>query len=133
VIHEARIIPLDGRPHVNGVITSYAGDSRGRWEGRTLVVETTNLNGRTNLTGNGGDRPTSQIRIVERYALTEPDVLSYEATIDDSGTWTRPWTVAFPRKRDATYQLHEYACHEGNYGLTNILRAARAAEAGGDK
>jgi hypothetical protein len=128
VIHDARVIPLDGRPHVNGAIASYAGDARGRWEGGTLVVETTNLNGRTNLTGNGGDRTTSQTKVVERYALAERDVLSYEATIDDPGTWTRPWTIAFPRKRDANYRLHEYACHEGNYSLANILSASRAAD-----
>ena len=133
VIHDARLIPLDGRRHVSAAIASYAGDSRGRWEGRTLVVETTNLNGGTNLTGNGGDRPTSQIKIIERYALTDRDVLWYEATIDDPGTWTRPWTIAFPRKRDATHRLHEYACHEGNYSVANMLRTSRAAETGASK
>jgi hypothetical protein len=127
-IHEARVIPLDGRAHVSGAIVTYAGDSRGRWEGRTLVVETTNFNGQSNLNGNAGERPTMQLRLIERYTLTD-DVLSYEATITDPATWTRPWTVAFPRKRDASDRVFEYACHEGNYGIANILRASRAAEA----
>ena len=128
-IHEARVIPLDGRPHVGGAVATYAGDSRGRWEGRTLVVETTNFNGQTNLNGNAGERPTTQLEVIERYTLTDGGVLWYEATINDPATWTRPWTVAFPRTRDASYHLFEYACHEGNYGVANILRASRAAEA----
>jgi hypothetical protein len=128
-IHEARVIPLDGRSHVVSSIATYAGDSRGRWEGRTLVVETTNFNGQSNLNGNAGERPTTQLKVIERYTRTDDDVLSYEATINDPATWTRPWTVAFPRKRDASYRVFEYACHEGNYGIANILRASRAAEA----
>jgi len=127
VIHEARVIPLDGRAHVDASITSYAGDSRGRWEGRTLVVETTNVNGATALTGDSAPL-TAQLSVVERYTLADRDHLSYEATIDDPGTWTRPWTLAFPRQRDQRHGLYEYACHEGNYGLANILRASRAAD-----
>jgi hypothetical protein len=127
VIHEARVIPLDGRAHGNAAITSYAGESRGRWEGRTLVVESTNFNGATSLTGDSAPL-TTRLSVVERYTLTDRDRLSYEATIDDPGTWTRPWTVGFPRQRDEHHPLHEYACHEGNYGLANILRASRAAE-----
>jgi len=130
VIHDARVIPLDGRPHVGGAITSHAGDSRGRWEGNTLIVETTNLNGLTNLTGNGGERPTVQTKVTERYTLVNRDALWYEATLDDPGTWTRPWTMAFPRNRDPGYRLYEYACHEGNYSAANMLRASRAAETG---
>jgi hypothetical protein len=128
-IHEVRVIPLDGRAHVGGAIATYAGDSRGRWEGRTLVVETINFNGQSNLNGNAGERPTVQLKVIERYTLTDDDVLSYEATINDPATWTLPWTVAFPRKRDARDRVFEYACHEGNYGIANILRASRAAEA----
>jgi hypothetical protein len=128
-IHEARVIPLDGRAHVGGAIATDAGDSRGRWEGRTLVVETTNFNGQSNLNGNAGERPTTELKVIERYTLTDGDVLWYEATINDPATWTRPWTVAFPRQRDESHGLYEYACHEGNYGLANILRASRAAEA----
>jgi hypothetical protein len=100
---------------------------------RRTATWTARRNGRTNLTGDGGDRTSARTKVVERYALTERDVLSYEATIDDPGTWTRPWTIAFPRRRDANYSLHEYACHEGNHALANILRASRAAEAGGSK
>jgi hypothetical protein len=133
VIHETRVIPLDGRPHPSERITSDSGDSRGRWEGSTLIVETTNLSGRTNLTGNAGDRLTVRAKVVERYTLTDRDHLSYEATIDDPGTWTRPWTVAFPRTRDESHGLYEYACHEGNYSLANILRASRAAESSTSK
>jgi hypothetical protein len=128
VIHEARIVPLDGRPRGSAVIRSYMGDSRGRWVGRTLVVETTNMNGGTNLTGNGGGRPTDQVRITERFTLTDSNTLAYEATINDPGTWIQPWTIAFPRRREANTTLYEYACHEGNYGLPNILSASRAAE-----
>ena len=132
VIHEARVIPLDGRTHVNGAIRTYAGDSRGRWEGRTLVVETTNLNGATGLTGDSAP-VTQQVTVVERYTLIDSDHLSYEATINDPGTWTRPWTIAFPRQRDARHALYEYACHEGNYSLANVLRASRATEASASK
>jgi hypothetical protein len=132
ILHEARVIPLDGRSHVSGGITSYAGDSRGRWEGRTLVVETTNLNGQISLSGDSAP-PTAQVTIIERYTRIDRDHLSYEATIDDPGTWTRPWTVAFPRTRDESHGLYEYACHEGNYSLANILRASRAAEASTSK
>jgi hypothetical protein len=129
-IHEAQIVPLNGSPHVSPNIRTYAGDSRGHWDGRTLVVETSNFNGGTNLTGNAGGRPTDQIRVTERFTLIDPNTLWYEATIDDPGTWTQPWTLAFPRKREPTGALYEYACHEGNYGLANILRASRAAELG---
>jgi hypothetical protein len=128
VIHQARIVPLNGRPHLSAAITSYMGDSRGRWDGRTLVVETTNMNGGTNLTGNGGSRPTDRVTLTERFTLIDPNTLSYEATITDPGTWTSPWTVAFPRTRAPNDTLYEYACHEGNYGLSNILSASRAAE-----
>jgi hypothetical protein len=128
VIHEARVIPLDGRPHVGRAIKSYMGDSRGRWDGRTLVVETTNMNGGTNLTGNGGGRPSDQVTVTERFTRTDANTLSYDATLNDPGTWTRPWTVAFPRRRQSSDALYEYACHEGNYGLPNILSASRAAE-----
>jgi len=91
VIHEARVIPLDGRAHVREGIATYAGDSRGRWEGRTLVVETRNMNGRSNLSGNAGEQPTARTKVIERYTLTGGDTLWYEATIDDPGAWTRPW------------------------------------------
>ena len=126
-IHDTRIVWLDGRPTVTRALNSYMGDSRGRWDGESLIVTTSNLNGRTNLLGNVG--PTSdRATLIERYTLVTHDALSYEATIDDPGTWTRPWTLSLPRKRDANSAVLESACHEGNYGLSNILRAARAQE-----
>jgi len=130
MVHEARVIPLDGRPHVSSVIQSYMGDSRGRWEGDTLVVETTNFNGRTGSYGRNGDgNPTSTaLRLVERFRLRDANTLLYEVLVDDPQTWVRPWKVAFPLSRDDRYVLYEYACHEGNYALRNILSAARAAE-----
>ena len=129
MIHETRIIPLDGRPHVSRVLSAYMGDSRGRWEGDTLVVETTNLNGQTGVGANGRALYTSDaLRLVERFTRTSDTTLQYEVTIDDPDTWTRPWTMAFPLTRDPAYGMFEYACHEGNYGLRNILSAARAAE-----
>jgi hypothetical protein len=129
MIHETRIIPLDGRPHVSEAIRPYMGDPRGRWEGDTLVVETTNFNGKTGSYGRNGDgNPTSEaLRLVERFRLSDADTLQYEVTIEDPLTWLRPWTVAFPLTRDEDYAIYEYACHEGNYAMANMLQAARAA------
>lgn len=131
MIHEARIIPLDGRRHVSSAISSYMGDARGRWEGDTLVVETTNFNGRTGSYGRNGDgNPTStSLKLVERFRLQDAQTLLYEVRVDDPETWVRPWTVAFPLRRDDDYVIYEYACHEGNYAMQNILSAARAADA----
>jgi hypothetical protein len=130
MIHEARVIPLDRRPHLSPAIQSYMGDPRGRWEGETLVVETTNFNGRTgSFARNGDGNPTSTaLRLVERFRLRDAGTLLYEVLVDDPQTFTRPWKVAFPLTRDESYVLYEYACHEGNYAIANILRAARAAE-----
>jgi hypothetical protein len=128
VIHETRIVPLDGRSHVSPRLKMYGGDSRGRWEGRTLVVTTRNFNGVTSLQGNAGGRPSERLTVVERFTLVDSNTLLYEATYDDPETWTRPWTVRFPRKRDVSGAVYEYACHEGNYGVANILSAARATE-----
>jgi hypothetical protein len=106
------------------------GDSRGWWEEETLVVETTNFNGRTGSYARNGDgNPTSTVlRLVERFRLRDARTLLYEVVVNDPQTWVRPWKVAFPLSRDESYVLYEYACHEGNYALANILRAARAAE-----
>jgi hypothetical protein len=130
MVHEARIIPLDQHSHIAPAIQSYMGDPRGWWEGQTLVVETTNFNGRTGSYARNGDgNPTSTVlRLVERFRLQDNDTLQYEVLIEDPQTWLRPWKVAFPLRRDESYQLYEYACHEGNYALRNILSAARAAE-----
>jgi hypothetical protein len=130
MIHEARIIPLDGRRHVSTAIRSYMGDARGRWEGDTLVVETTNFNGLTGSYARNGDgNPTSaSLRLVERFRLQDANTLLYDVRVEDPQTWTRPWTVSFPLRRDDKYVIYEYACHEGNYAMQNILSAARAAE-----
>ena len=130
MIHETRVIPLDGRPHIGSAIRSYMGDARGRWDGHTLVVETTNFNGKTGSYGrNGNGNPTSEsMKLIERFTRRNADTLDYSVTVDDPRTWTRPWTVAFPLTRDRGYAMYEYACHEGNYAIANILRGFRAAE-----
>ena len=129
MIHEARVIPVDGRPHLPQTMKSYMGDSRGRWDGNTLIVETTNFNGDTGARGNGNNFPMSQsLRLIERFTRLDADTLQYEVTIDDPKTWVRSWKVAYPLKLDPDYQLFEYACHEGNYGLQNILTGARATD-----
>jgi hypothetical protein len=131
MIHDTRIIPLDGRAPVSGAVQMHMGLPRGRWEGDTLVVETANFNGTIGVTGNGRLMPTSDaLRMVERFTRTGPDSIQYEATIDDPKTWTGPWRVSFPLRRDDDYGFYEYACHEGNNAMPNILSGARAAERG---
>ncbi len=130
MVHEARVISLDGRPHVADAHRGYMGDSRGHWEGNTLVVETTNFNGKFGARGNGNNMPMSDaLRVVERFTRVDAATLDYRITVDDPKTWTKPWTVAYPMKLDNDYEMFEYACHEGNYGMSNILSGARAAEA----
>jgi hypothetical protein len=117
-----RIIPLDGRPHQPPHVRSWLGDSRGRWEGDTLVVETTNFTEKRNVRGS-----SDGLRLVERFRRTRDDVILYEFTATDPSTWASPWSGEVPmRKMDGL--LYEYACHEGNYTLGNVMRAARAAE-----
>jgi hypothetical protein len=126
VIHDVRIIPVDGRPHVGQQLRQWWGDSRGRWEGDTLVVDVTNFTDKTFGTQQsvGGFRGGGKdMHIVERFRLNKDDVLEYRATVTDPRSFTRPWTMAVPLVRDNS-ELFEYACHEGNYGLENILRAA---------
>ena len=135
MIHEARVIPLDARPHVGAAIREYMGDSRGHWEGATLVIETTNYTDKTSIGSNGvgyngeGGRHTQALRTVERITRIDDHTLSYEATVDDPQTWTKPWTMRIELKRDSKYQFLEYACHEGNYAMKDILSGARAGEA----
>ena len=128
MIHETRIIPLDDRPRVASNIRFYMGDARGRWEGNTLVVETTNIHGRTAYRN-----ASEKLRIVERFTPVDASTLRWEIRFEDPDTWQRPWAFAMPLKRDASQALFEYACHEGNRGLENILRAARAEEAAAGK
>jgi hypothetical protein len=132
MIHETRIIALDRRPHLSPAIRSYMGDPRGHWEGNTLVVQTTNFNGRTGAQANGNLLMTSDaLELVERFTRTGPDTIQYQVTVNDPKTWTRPWAVAFPLRRDPGYKIFEYACHEGNHAMSNILSAARAEEGRG--
>ena len=129
MIHESRIVPLDGRAHVSGDVKSYLGDSRGHWDGDTLVVETTNFTDRTGVSLNGGGvRNSEALKVTERFTRTADDTMLYAITIDDPGTWTAPFTMQYPLKRDDSYGMYEYACHEGNYALHNILSGARADE-----
>jgi len=129
MIHETRIIPLQGRAHLAPVIRQYMGDSIGRFEGDTLVVETTNLTSKTGAGANGRAIFHSEaLRLTERFTRTDADTIQYEMTIDDPVMWTRPWTLSFPLKQDPGYGMFEYACHEGNYGLRNILSGSRADE-----
>jgi hypothetical protein len=129
MIHEVRIIPLDGRGTLPDNMKSYMGSSRGRWEGNTLVVRTTNLNGKTGMQGNGMMLiPSDSLVLEERFTPISANVLQYEVTVDDPKTWTAPWKVSFPLKRDSEYQMFEYACHEGNHAMRNILSGSRADE-----
>lgn len=130
MVHEARVIPLDGSPHIGSNVRSYMGDSRGRWEGNTLVVETTNfLPSKTGIGLNGGGTPTSDaLKLTERFTRVGPNMINYEMTIDDPKTYTKPWKVAFPITQEPGYENFEYACHEGNNAMFNSLSGARALE-----
>jgi hypothetical protein len=123
-IHDVRVIPLDGRSRLGDDIRQWNGDSRGHWEGNTLVVETTNYSDKTQLRF-----PSStSTRAVERFTRVADDVIDYQFTINDPTVYTRPWTAVRPMTRLANYRIYEYACHEGNYALSGILAGARAAE-----
>jgi hypothetical protein len=132
MIHNARIIPLDGRPHMNGNVGQWEGDPRGRWEGNTLVIESTNFKAVDNMRSpNGRARQSPKRRVVERLTLVDADTLKYSVTVDDPETYTAPFTIAFPYRRDNSYQQFEYACHENNYSVPNSLKGARTLEADG--
>jgi len=125
MIHETRVIPLDGRPHVGKGLQTYIGDSRGHWDGDTLVVETTNLN---NKTGTGGGYFSDAAVLTERFRRIAKDELTYDLTVNDPKTWTAPFTIHMPYKEDKNYTIYEYACHEGNYMMIDALTGARALE-----
>jgi hypothetical protein len=122
MIHEHRMIPLDGRQHVNSDIRLWQGDSRGRWEGNTLVVETTNFNDKRNFQGS-----SENMRLIERFTRVAPDTLVYEYTVDDPATFSKPWTARLPMVRNQDY-IYEYACHEGNYAMPHGLEGQRNIE-----
>ena len=122
MVHDIRIVPLDGRPHLPANITQWHGDPRGHWEGDTLVIESTNFSKKSNFR-----RSSENLRLVERFTRISAELLQYEFTVEDPTTWVRPWSVAFPMVI-ADQPMYEFACHEGNYGLRNILGAARHLE-----
>jgi hypothetical protein len=137
MIHDARVIPIDGiagRAHAPAEVRSWDGDSRGHWDGNTLVVDTTNFNGKgwiatSAATGRIKGIPESEaLHVIERFTRTDPGTIQYEVTIDDPNVYTKPWKVAIPLTRDEEYVVYEYACHEGNEAVENILRGARAKE-----
>jgi hypothetical protein len=132
MIHNTRVIPVDGRPHSNANIRLWDGDSRGHWEGQTLVVDTTNYNGKgwisTSAAGGRikGIQQSEALHVVERFTRTDANTIRYEVTIDDPNVYTKPWKVLIPLNRDADYTIYEYACQEGNEAVGNILRGGRA-------
>ena len=122
-IHEARVVTLDGRPHLPASVRLWEGDSRGRWEGETLVVDTTNFTAYNNFMGS-----SDRLHVVERFSRVAADRLDYQITIDDPTTWTKPWTAVIRLKRSPE-KLFEYACHEGNFEIMrDMFAAARALE-----
>jgi hypothetical protein len=122
MIHDTRIIPTDGRPHLPSTIRQLFGDSRAHWDGDTLVVDVTNFTNRLPYRGS-----TEALHLTERYRRMDRDLVRYEVTVEDPNTWARPWTAALDMKRQAG-GMFEYACHEGNYALRNILTGSRAAD-----
>jgi hypothetical protein len=124
MIHETRVIPTRPRPRVGANLKTWLGDPQGRWEGDTLVVESTNFNGRSGFRGSSAD-----MKLIERFTRVAPTVIEYRFTVEDPTIWTKSWTAMFRfDKDDEQYELVEYACHEGNYGMSNILSGARAKE-----
>ena len=121
-LHEARVIPMDGRPHAPQSVRSWLGDSRGHWEGNTLVIETTNFNDKVAFQGASQD-----VKLIERLTRTGEETMKYEFTVDDPHTWTQPWKAEMPATRTGG-PIFEHACNEGNYSMSNMLRAARAED-----
>jgi hypothetical protein len=126
-IHDSRIIPLDGRPHLPSGIHQWSGDSVGHWEGDTLVVDTTNYREGQFMAGS-----SDKLHVIERFTRSGPETLQYAITIDDPGAWTKPWSLMIPL-RHTNDPIYEYACHEGNHGIIGILAGARADEAAAAK
>ena len=130
MIHDVRVVPLDGRPPIDGRIRQWNGDGRGRWDGDTLVVETTHYRDDTTWRGFPGTRG---LRAVERFTRIDADTIEYRYTIHDEATYTRPFTVELPLVSPPGYVIYEYACHEGNYGIANALRGERVLEAAAER
>ena len=131
MIHSARVIPLDGRPHLGRNLRQWLGDSRGRWDGPTLVVETTNFRTDDGVIFQGASPET--FKITERFTRVAADAINYEFTVEDLTTWTRPWTALIPWARiDPGEQMYEYACHEDNFDIVHFLTGARRREKNGE-
>ena len=130
MVHETRVIPLDGRPHVGSPASNmYMGDPRGHWEGNTLVVETTNFTNRTSVGRNGyGPRHSQALRLVERFTRVSQEQIDYQVLVNDPEMWTRPFTMAFPLTTHPGYELFPDDCHEGNLMLVQALSGARAED-----
>jgi hypothetical protein len=124
MVHETRVIPLNGQPHPGREIHLDMGDARGHWENDTLVVETTHFRDRSVYQNANADR----LKLVERFTRTAPKTVRWEVRVDDPTTWTKPWTFAMPLTQDDSQPFQAYECHEGNYGVPNILSATRAEE-----
>ncbi|HEY1303955.1 MAG TPA: hypothetical protein VGF24_10430 [Vicinamibacterales bacterium] len=122
MVHDARIVPVDGRPHLPPAIRQYTGDSRGHWQAGTLVIDTANFLRETSFRGS-----SAHLHLTERFTRIDAGTLMYEFTVDDPQTWTKPWTAAVPMRK-IEQPLYEYACHEGNYAMRNILSGARAQD-----
>jgi len=124
MIHDVRIIPLDGRPHLPPHIRQWLGDSRGRWDGSTLVVDTTNFTDKTHFRG-----ADQNLHLIERFTRVDPNTILYEFTVDDPAAFTKPWKAQAPLTKTPG-PMYEYACHEGNYSMVNVLKGARTQELG---
>ena len=135
MIHETRIIPIDGRPKLGAGIKQWNGEPRGRWEGNTLVVESTNYNSKGSIATSAatgrmrGIPQTDSMTVVERFTRTDANTIDYSVTVTDPKVYSQPWTVKLPLNRDDTYQMFEYSCHEGNYALPNALSFGRKRDA----
>jgi len=122
MIHDVRVIPIDGRPQPHSNVRQWVGTSRGRWDGNTLIVETTNFNGKNAFRG-----ASENMKVIERFTRVADDVITYQFTVEDDATWARPWTAEMPMQKTEG-PIFEFACHESNYGIANILAGARADE-----
>jgi hypothetical protein len=124
MIHDTRVIPTDNRPHLPAEVKEWMGDARGHWEGDTLVVETTNFTNRTSLQG----APTTEMmKVIEKFSRVDADTVLYQFTVDDPGTWVKPWSGQYTMSK-VDGPIYEYACNEGNYGMANNLSGARAQD-----
>ena len=134
MIHDTRIIPLDGRPHLSPAVHLWMGDSRGRWEGKTLVADITNFTDKGRIAAHAaagrikGIPQSEALHVVERFTLADANTINYEVVIEDPNVYSRRWKVAIPLNRDEHDQMFEYACHEGNKAVPNILSGARSEE-----